>query len=134
VAKILACMREEPPTAHGDATAPLLVDQRPGPITVLVRATPRMPGDYRATGDISIDGAPVGRISSAELAESLMLRLLDPGIHRYTFRLQLPGLDGMMQFTPAGRVANEGTLSLRSGHVLSARWSPGGNVELVVER
>lgn len=105
------------------------------PITkVLVHAAPRMPGNYRATGDISIDGAPVCRISSAELAESLRLRLLDPGIHRYTVRLQLLSLEGMMQFTPAGTVVNEGTLSLRSGDVLSARWNPGGTAELVVER
>jgi hypothetical protein len=122
-AKILACLPDEPSPARDDPTAALLVDQRPGPITVLVRAAPRMPGDYRATGEISIDAAPVGRISSAELAESLTLRLVDPGVHRYTVRLQLLSLDGMMQFTPARTVVSEGTLSLRNGDVLSARWS-----------
>jgi hypothetical protein len=40
----------------------------------------------------------------------------------------------MMQFTPAGMVVSEGTLSLRNGDVLSARWSPGGMAELVIER
>ena len=102
-----------------------------GPITVLVHAAPRLPGDYRAAGEISIDGALVGRLSSAELAESLTLRLVDPGEHRYLVRLQLLSLEGM---TPAGTVVSEGAVSLRNGDVLSARWAPGGAVRLVVER
>jgi hypothetical protein len=122
------------PEMIGKLSAEFRKGGRTGPITVLIRAAPRMSGDYRATGDISIDGALVGRISSAELAESLTLRLLDPGVHRYRVRLQLLSLEGMMQFTPAGSVVGEGTISLRNGDVLSAWWSPGGEAELVAEQ
>lgn len=134
VARILACLPDDSSPADAESPASVAGDDPTGPITVLIRATPRLPVDYRATGEISIDGAPVGRLSSAELAESLTLRLVDPGVHRYRVRLQLLSFEGMMQFTPAGSVVSEGTLSLRNGDVLSARWTPGGDVVLVVER
>lgn len=134
VARILACLPEDPVPAPAESTDPSPADVPEGPITVLVRAAPRLPVDYRAAGEISIDGTLVGRLSSAELAESLTLRLVDPGEHRYLVRLQLLSLEGMMQFTPAGTVVSEGTVSLRNGDVLSARWAPGGAAGLVVER
>jgi hypothetical protein len=133
-ARILACLPEDSAPAPAESVEPPPDDVPAGPITVLVRAVPRLPVDYRAVGEISVDGALVGRLSSAELAESLTLRLVDPGAHRERVRLQLLSLEGMMQFTPAGTVVSEGTLSLRNGDVLSARWAPGGAVGLVVER
>jgi hypothetical protein len=132
-ARILACLPDEP-ALPAESSEPPPADAAVGPITVLVRAAPRLPVDYRASGEISIDGALVGRLSSAELAEGLTLRLVDPGEHRYKVRLQLLSLEGMMQFTPAGTVVSEGTVSLRNGDVLSARWAPGGAAGLVVER
>ena len=134
VAKILSCLPPEPADSAQPPRIRAGAETPAGPITVRIRSSPRMPGDYRGTGEVAIDGQAVGRISSAELAESLTVRLQVPGVHRYTVTLRLLALDGMMQLTQGGTVVGEGTLSLRDGDVLSARWIPGGGVILAADR
>ncbi len=117
-AKILACL---PPvdaaSDSGEARAADSADVTMIELTDMARAT--LHGSVR----VSIDGRPVGTLSTVGLTNPLRIRGLRAGEHRYEQVVQVFTVDELLTINPSGSVRGGGIVMVERGAPLEVTWA-----------
>jgi hypothetical protein len=117
-AKILACL---PPvdaaSDSGEARAADSADVTMIELTDMARAT--LHGSVR----VSIDGRPVGTLSTVGLTNPLRIRGLRAGEHRYELVVQVFTVDELLTINPSGSVRGGGIVMVERGAPLEVTWA-----------
>ena len=117
-AKILACL---PPvdaaSDSGEARAADSADVTMIELTDMARAT--LHGSVR----VSIDGRPVGTLSTVGLTNPLRIRGLRAGEHRYELVVQVFTVDELLTINPSGSVHGGGIVMVERGAPLEVTWA-----------
>lgn len=117
-AKILACLPPVDSTVAGagaraaDSTDVTMIE-----LADLVRTT--LHGSVR----VSIDGRPVGTLSTVGLTNPLRLRGLRAGEHRYDLLVQVFTVDELLTINPSGSVRGGGIVVVEPGAPLEVTWA-----------
>lgn len=129
-AKILSCL---PPALEEPATP--LVGHEDGQgardISFTLRSPAASAGEYAVEARIWIDDTAVGTVSSIRQPESIVVRGLPAGAHRYRVSVKLYAFDAMLQLNPSGGANGEGLIVVDEGSVLAVRWRSGEAPTLV---
>ncbi len=72
---------------------------------------------------VSIDGRPVGTLSTVGLTNPLRIRGLRAGEHRYELLVQVFTVDELLTLNPSGTVRGGGIVSVERGALLEVTWA-----------
>lgn len=137
VARILSCLPTGRPKEVGQWIGENGIESGPvgGPpdrVTFTIR-TPGLGGGYGRDVGLWVDGLRVGQISNLRSPATVAVNRFSAGLHNYRLRLDLYGMDDLMQFRPSGTVMGVGQFAVKDGDAFTVSWSLGSAPELVKE-